>query len=224
MRAGSLDRFATWAVIVAAISVAASSLLRAVERVPVDSVTDDAPQTRFVDDWKLLVADGISSGDANADVTLIEFADFECSYCARAHLGLREQLAQRGSTVRQVFMHFPLRSHRFSLPSAHAAECANVQGRFGEMKHALFSRQDSLGLKSLRSYAEDAGVANLDAFDECLKGSPNDFPRIAAGLAAAERLRLQVTPTFIVNGWQHIGLSADSLVALIDAELLSQGR
>jgi protein-disulfide isomerase len=85
-----------------------------------------------------------STGPADAWVTVVEFSDFQCPFCAAAKGTLRSVLSTAGSDVRHVFKHFPLSSHAYARPTAIAAECARVQGRFWEFHDLVFSRQSSL--------------------------------------------------------------------------------
>jgi protein-disulfide isomerase len=90
------------------------------------------------------VSDSPSLGPADAWVTVVEFSDFECPYCAQATNTLDQvKLAYPGS-VRIVFKHFPLSFHPQARPAAIAAECAHAQGKFWEMHDLIFRNQASL--------------------------------------------------------------------------------
>jgi protein-disulfide isomerase len=88
----------------------------------------------------------------------------------------------------------------FSHPTR-AAECAEQQGHFVEFVDAVFDKQDSLGLKSWASYAQDAKVPNLTRYVRCVE-APGAFARIDSGLIMAERAGVRATPTVFVNGWR----------------------
>src|SRR5262245_43150826 len=84
-------------------------------------------------------------GSPDALVTLVEYGDFECPYCARAHLVLQEVERRLGRDMRFVFRHFPLaEKHPHALAAAEAAEAAGAQGRFWQMVDALYEDQDAL--------------------------------------------------------------------------------
>jgi protein-disulfide isomerase len=85
-----------------------------------------------------------STGPADAWVTIVEFSDFECPYCAAVQGTLQSVLSTAGSDVRHVFKHFPLSFHAGARPTAIAAECARAQGRFWEFHDLVFARQSSL--------------------------------------------------------------------------------
>jgi protein-disulfide isomerase len=84
------------------------------------------------------------SGPADALVTIVEFSDFECPFCARVQPTLRTVLSGAGSDVRIVFKHFPLSMHAHARPAAIAADCAHAQGRFWEFHDLVFSGQATL--------------------------------------------------------------------------------
>ncbi|MBI4090954.1 MAG: thioredoxin domain-containing protein, partial [Candidatus Komeilibacteria bacterium] len=78
-------------------------------------------------------------GDVNAEVTLIEYSDFECPFCARFRPTVTQALAEYQGKVRLVYRHFPLRSiHPQAQKAAEASECASEQGKFWEMHDKLF--------------------------------------------------------------------------------------
>jgi protein-disulfide isomerase len=109
-------------------------------------------------------------GDSNAKVTLIEYSDFECPFCARFSPTVEQVLAEYDGQVRLIYRHFPLRSiHPVAQKAAEASECAADQGKFWEMHDALFALNTagSLSLPSLKSTAADLGL-NTSDFDSCL--------------------------------------------------------
>jgi hypothetical protein len=84
----------------------------------------------FIKDWRAHFAQGIRMGSADAPVQLMEFADFECPYCASLHKDLKALQVRYPTQVALTFVHFPLPGHRFALLAARVAECAGDQGRF----------------------------------------------------------------------------------------------
>ena len=85
-------------------------------------------------------------GNSDAPITIIEFSDFQCPFCARFHTQtlplLLEEYIEQGK-VKLVFRDFPIQSiHPNALPASVAAECANEQGKFREMHDMLFEKQN----------------------------------------------------------------------------------
>lgn len=88
------------------------------------------------------VGSSISRGKADAPITIVEFSDFQCPYCSKAHPTVKQVMSEYGDKVQLVFKHFPLVSiHPRAHISAQAAECAKDQGKFWEFHDQLFEHQ-----------------------------------------------------------------------------------
>ena len=175
-------------------------------------VTTRAPE--YVPSWEAIAKSGILVGDPSARTKIVEFADFECPFCRRMHHEYQLVQQQYGKDVALVFVHFPLTQHRFARPAGRAAECAFSQGKFVSMADLLFDKQDSLGLKSWSSFAEEARIADLIQFARCVADTSR-VARIEAGLQAGRSLGVNATPTVIVNGRRFYHLPPDSLLAAV---------
>ena len=164
---------------------------------------------------------------ASASVVIVEFSDFECPYCARAHRDLKRVLPRFGNDVQVVFRHFPLdkacnhlvsgAKHRYACLAAAASECAAQQDRFWQYQDALFANQSALDRESLAKYADELGL-DRTRFLACLD---SDAPReaVRSDVAAAEKLGVSSTPTFYLNGRVLLGaLDADKLEYAIRLE------
>src|SRR5438093_351413 len=148
------DQIASWTLTLAAVVIAAGVARWAFfESVGAASTTTEV-RLEYKSDWRDLLRYGRTVGSVAAPIQIIEFADLECPACrvfnntmlAAARQTYRERLAV-------TFVHFPLSFHRFARPGAVAAECANVQGHFGEFVDLVYEKQDSLGFKSWSSFA-----------------------------------------------------------------------
>jgi protein-disulfide isomerase len=168
---------------------------------PAVASTPPAAEPIFIEEWRSYLANGLRVGEPSAPVQLIEFADFECPFCATFHERVKTLRARHPGRVSLTFMHLPLDRHRFALPAARVAECAAEQGRFEAMHDRLFTEQDSFGLKSWSQYATEASVPDLAAFEACI-GRTAEIPRVESGKQLATNLGVRGTPTVIVNGWQ----------------------
>ncbi len=157
-------------------------------------------EERYVEDWEADAEEGIRLGPKGAKVTIMEFMDFECPFCARTAAVIDSLRMEYPREVTVVFQHFPLERHPLSRPAAIAAECADAQGGFETFYHLLFLKQDSLGKKDWTAYARDSGVRDLREFERCLD-SPGPRPRIDAGKALGIRMGVKGTPTVLVEGW-----------------------
>lgn len=114
---------------------------------------------------------GLGSDDAK--VRFVEFSDFECPFCGRHVMqtipSVKSNYVQTGK-VKYYYRDFPLSFHPYALPSAHAARCANEQGKFWEMHDILFEKQESLsgGLAKFQEFAVSFGLDNA-TFTECFE-------------------------------------------------------
>jgi protein-disulfide isomerase len=137
-------------------------------------------------------------GDPDAAVTLLEYGDYECPYCAAAAPVLRQVVEDSGGLVRLVFRNFPIADrHPFALTAALAAEAAGAQGAFWAMHELLFDRQDRLDDAALRAYAEELG---LDA--DRVVGEPAQAfgDKVEADFAAGLAAGVGGTPTVFIDG------------------------
>ena len=97
-------------------------------------------------------------------MTIVEYGDFECSYCGQAEAVIRELLAAGGSDVRYVWRHLPLNDvHPNAQLAAEASEAAAAQGQFWEMYDLLLAHQGKLQLDDLEEYAGQLGL-DVDRF------------------------------------------------------------
>ncbi|MBX3047482.1 MAG: DsbA family protein [Anaerolineales bacterium] len=170
-------------------------------------------------------ADDPVFGPADAPVTIVEFADFQCPYCVR-HFEQTHPLIveQYGDQVRFVFKNYPLRSiHPDADAAAQAAECAQEQGKFWEYHDLLFGGTLGLGREAYAGYADQLGL-DADALLTCL-----DEGRYAESVQRdyelAQQLGVSSTPTFFINGIAMVGAyPISAFQTVIDFELGNSGQ
>lgn len=158
-----------------------------------------------VSDWQQYTSGGHRIGSQSPALTVVEFIDFECPYCGEFAVRQLRPVLDKYPSVAFVIRQRPIPYHRFAIPAARAAECADAQGKYAEYYDAVFTHQDSLGLLSFSELAHDAGVGDIAAFDRCNSGSAR-LPTLDADTAAANRLGIHATPAFIVDGLLLTGL------------------
>ncbi len=143
-------------------------------------------------------------GPGEAPVTLIEYGDYQCSYCGQAEVVIRELLVSFGDDLRYVWRHLPLNDvHPNAQMAAEAAEAAAVQGAFWAMNDMLLERQDGLTPPDLARYAEELGL-DLERFSDQLRRREH-APRVAEDVATADASGVAGTPSFFINGRRHQG-------------------
>jgi protein-disulfide isomerase len=152
-------------------------------------------------------------GPADALVTIVEFADYECPYCREDEAAVRKVLAAYPNQVRLVFKNLPLDMHSQAKHDALVAECMGTLGRYWEAHDRL------LAGAPMQKVTEGVDKGKLNA---CV--SQGGEGQVAADLALAKRLGLATTPSFVIDGIRIGGtLGFPRLKLLIDAELARKG-
>src|SRR5207253_6305802 len=169
-------------------------------------------------------------GPRDAKVTIVEYSDFECPFCARVYTTLENDvLKDYGDKVRFVFKNFPLTAiHPWAGDAALAAECAFQQGndKFWTMYNGLFSKQGEITKDNLAGKAAEiaeAGGLDVAKFKECLEGKKS-LDAVKADESEATALGVNSTPTCFVNGRRLSGAQTyEGFKQLIDQELGAKG-
>jgi len=165
-------------------------------------------------------------GNANAPVTIVEFADFRCPYCKQIEDNVMPSLQKDYIDTGKVKLYF--RQYDFLGPAstiaANAAECANDQGKFWDMHDYLYKNQPDETDTSM--YTTDnlttiAGQLGLDTtqFNSCLSAN-TDNQKVTDDMTAGQKAGVSGTPTFYINGTQLVGAEPYSVFQqTIDAAL-----
>ena len=166
---------------------------------------------------------GYLMGSDTAKVEVVEYADYQCPFCADfANVqfpAIRQQLIDPG-IVRWRFRDFPLTGHPHSRVAAHAAACANDQGKFWEMHTTIFENQAEWSPRSdasgrFRDFAKQLGL-NVESYDSCMT-SAKYAGRLQASLEEGTRLGVNGTPTFLIGGrlYSNLASNSDSIKAAV---------
>lgn len=155
----------------------------------------------------VLPAGGATRGSAKAALTIVEYTDFECPFCARyvreSYPSLIREFVDAGR-VRYVLRHLPLESiHPSARGAAQAAECARQQGKFWEMHDRLFANPQALSRADLERTAEALGLG-MPAFRQCVD-SPAAAQAVSRDVEEAMRAGVTATPSFIIGATQPDG-------------------
>ncbi len=164
-------------------------------------------------------------GNANAPVTIIEFSDFECPFCARFYTDTLPQIEERyikTGKVKLVYRDFPLENiHIEARPAAQAAECADEQGKFWEFHDKLFENQASLNAANYKKWAAELGL-DTAKFNECVD-TEKYAGEVSKDLADGSSAGVRGTPAFFVNGRFINGAEPfGTFEPIIEAELAAQ--
>jgi protein-disulfide isomerase len=170
--------------------------------------------------YKVPTGDGPRRGGAEPKVTLVEFGDFQCPFCARVQGTLATLLHDYGDDVALVFRHLPLSFHPRAMPAALAAEAAREQGKFWELHDRLYGAdaQQSLDDEAIEKAAREVGL-DMKRFDAA-RGAPLAAKRVRRDMDDAALYGAKGTPTFFINGRRFRGAQPlEAFKAVIDAEL-----
>lgn len=172
----------------------------------------------LLDPVEIPIAGAPFKGPANAKVTIVEFSDFQCPYCAVAVRKLDALLAAYPRDVRLVFKQFPLEIHSTAALAAAAALSAQSQGMFWPMHYKMYEGFRNLSRANILAWAAELG---LDPFKfQAGMDSPKTQAAVQREMEEGIRAGVQGTPTVFVNGKKYQGsLDLEPFRTVIEAEL-----
>jgi protein-disulfide isomerase len=139
-------------------------------------------------------------GDKNAKLTLVEFSDYQCPFCARHVTQTLPQLEAdyiKTGKVKYVFYDFPLDFHKNAFKAAEAANCAGDQGKFWQMHDLLFQNQKALEANDINKYAKDLKL-DMTKFDKCLSGGKY-ANEVKKDIEIGQKAGVKGTPSFFLG-------------------------
>jgi protein-disulfide isomerase len=161
---------------------------------------------------------GAQRGPSTAKVTIVEFSDFQCPFCARVNPTLEQLRRDYPNDVRILFRHNPLPFHDHAALAAEASVAAERQGKFWEMHDQLFADQNDLERPALERHALQLGL-DLTAFRAALDRQTGKA-RVDEDLALGGQLGVRGTPTFFIDGRPVLGAQPLAVFKqIIDDEL-----
>lgn len=157
-------------------------------------------------------------GPANAKITLIEFSDFQCPYCAVAVSQISALMKAYPTQLRLVFKQFPLETHPQADLAAAAAIAAHKQGKFWAMHDAMFAHRDDLSRKAIILMAKQSGL-DMDRFESDID-STEVREAVVRDVQDGDHAHVEGTPTVFISGQRYNGqVSLDPLKQVIDEQL-----
>ncbi|MFZ8908033.1 MAG: DsbA family protein [Nitrosopumilaceae archaeon] len=215
-------------------TVTRSELQQAISRLEAKMESNQPTPQQAPQPLRISLDDDPIRGDPDAPITIVEFSDFQCPFCARFHVQtlpsiLEEYIAE--GKVNLVYRDFPIQSiHPNALPAAVAAECADEQGKYWEYHDTLFEKQSSWArldsnsaISTFSQYATDIGLEK-EQFDSCL-GSGKYLEEVQGDLRDGRDYEITGTPGFFI-GNEKIGFVKlngaqpfESFKRIIDAQL-----
>ncbi len=171
-------------------------------------------------------------GPADAEVTVVKYADFQCAYCRRLADSFDRVHDKYGDRVRFVMKHFPMNincnramrgfdKHPVACEAAYAAHCAGEQGKFWEMHDLLYDNQASLSVEALPEYAEQLGLDKA-AYDSCYS-SPETEAQIREDVEGGLFAGIYGTPRTYINNRLVTGSATEAILSYYIDKALEAG-
>jgi protein-disulfide isomerase len=158
------------------------------------------------------------TGPKDARVTLVEFSDFQCPYCAQAVGQLNAVLKAYPSQVKLVFKQFPLDTHSQAALAAAAAVAAHRQGKFWPLHDAMFANRTKLSRKTILALAGSIGL-DTRRFEQDWDSAAVQ-QTVAREQMEGDKAGVEATPTVFVDGQKYNGsLDLNAIRPIIEAEL-----
>ncbi len=185
----------------------------------IDTTIDPLKETMS----KISLEDVPVKGADGAQVTIIEYSDFQCPFCKRGTDIIPQILKEYDGKVKIAYKQLPLPIHNWAMEAAIASVCADKQGndKFWELHDLLFENQANLTAENakeeINGFAKQIGL-NTDEFNKCLD-SPEAAQRVQNESAEARSIGVSSTPTFVVNGMIVPGANPQGLKSAIDVVL-----
>jgi protein-disulfide isomerase len=180
-----------------------------------------------IDLQSMHLKDRATLGPANAPITIVEFADFECPHCAYA-MGVVDTAVESKykGKIRLIFKNFPLQGHQWARSAAVAAECVRMQNpaTFWDFARYIYSNQTSINPENLSQRIDEFAQRNQldpETLHACMMGNAADA-QIAQDVSDAQKAQVVSTPTLFVDGIRVLGAEPEVLDYVINSELKRQ--
>ena len=158
-----------------------------------------------------------SVGPANAPISIVEFSDFQCPYCAGVQKTLKQVLDAFPNDVRLVYKQYPLNIHQYARQAASASLAANAQGKFWEMHDKLFENFTAINEENIQRWAEEIGLGMAE-FNKAMSSGRYDVA-VQKDMADGAGAKVLGTPTIFVNGKRVTDRSFEGFKRRIQEEL-----
>lgn len=196
MNRSTLENVATGILVTCAVLITGLVAKRELGFGPSESAV---PKPTPVEDWVKYGSSAKWIGSSSAPVRIVEFADFQCPFCAENAQTIQRLQAKYPGRIAVVYRSFPLtKIHPEAHRAALAAECAADQGAFAAFHDLTYLKQDSIGIIKWAEIAERARVSDIKRFNKCLAGEQG-LSRLRADSTAGKSLKISGTPTLLVN-------------------------
>lgn len=176
--------------------------------------------TLFPPREEVAVGDTPADGPADAPVTIVEFADYQCPYCRQMEPDVSKMREKFNGKVRYSFRDFPLPMHQFAQKAAEASRCAAKQNKYWEFHKRLFTgdANKDLAVPQMKQIAREMKLDG-DQFDKCLD-SGEEAAAVAKDLEQGKDLGISGTPTIFINGYVFSGAgSIETMEGIVQSQI-----
>ena len=143
-------------------------------------------------------------GNSNSSLELVEYGDYECPYCGKAHPIVKSIQQKLGPDLKFVFRNFPLsKIHPHAFSAAVATEAAAKQDKFWEMHDIIYENQRTLSIENIIQFARTIGL-DLDRFQNDMQ-QKELADKVSKDFESGMRSGVNGTPTFFINGKRYDG-------------------
>lgn len=204
-------------------TLASANVLKGFQMAAPNQKGQQPPPEDMTKVYNIDVAHSYVQGNKKAPVTIVEFMDFQCPFCARFHPVIQEVLKAYPDQVNYVLKNFPLSFHQQARPAAKAALAAGEQGKYYEMTALLIKNSSSLSDDKYKELAKELGL-NVDQFTKDLKDKDGQWEDILSKDAQlAGEVQVRGTPTYFINGRRTMSRDLNAFKAEVD-KILSEKK
>jgi protein-disulfide isomerase len=199
-----------------------SRVLQQVQRVPAQMPPQPPPED-LTTVYNIPVNHTPVMGKNKAPVTIVEFLDFQCPFCARFHEPMLEAIKAYPGKVGYMVKNFPLSFHPQARPAAKAAFAAAQQGKYEEMVNGLLKNGQNLSEDTFKNVAKEIGL-NVDQFLKDYQGRDQEWEKyIEADISLGSKVGVRGTPSFYINGRKTNARDVNGWKSEID-KILKEGK
>jgi protein-disulfide isomerase len=167
---------------------------------PADAAGRPAVDPATAERVKVGVGTAPALGPTDAPLAIVEFTDYQCPFCQQFHLTTFQELKRDyidTGKVRYLSRDLPLAMHPNAMSAAHAARCADEQGKFWEMRNALIANANQLGPDRYATLADELKL-DRPRFQDCLAEEKHKA-QIATDMSDAAEASITGTPSFVIG-------------------------
>ncbi|MBI3314912.1 MAG: thioredoxin domain-containing protein [Candidatus Omnitrophica bacterium] len=169
--------------------------------------------------YTIPVGNSVVVGKKDAPVTIVQFTDLQCPFCARFYPPIKEALKAYPDKVNFIIKHFPLGFHPNARPAAKVAMAAHEQGKYIEMVELLLANGANVSADKMKEYVKQLGLNEQRLMDDLKNKDAQYEAQIKADMGLGTQVDVRGTPTFYMNGKKTMARDFNSFKAQIDAFL-----